>query len=87
MQIFCIRLPEQAIRELNAIARSQYMPVRTLARALFLTYLEELKNKKNVVGGVTDKLSPTTKITPKCGYWKHPKKATYRAKRGVRDAC
>ena len=48
MEIFTMRLPHEAINELERRARMAFMPVRTLARTWFLQRLDAENQKKDI---------------------------------------
>jgi|LGVF01.1.fsa_nt_gb hypothetical protein len=61
LKTLAVRLPEKAIREIKAIAESQYMPTRTLIRAWIMQRLEaEQSNIEPVPGAEVGATTPGT---------------------------
>lgn len=58
---FTVRLPEMAIREMEAVAKSQYMPTRTMIRAWIMQRLEA--EKKPAMGAVLGGTTPIASST------------------------
>lgn len=50
MDVYSVRLPEAAIKELKKLAAAQYLPPRAVARAWILQRLEVEQNEKPAVG-------------------------------------
>jgi hypothetical protein len=49
--LFTIRLPEDAVKDMTALAKAQYMPTRTLIRSWIMQRLEaEIKGIKPAMG-------------------------------------